>query len=494
VGAAETRLQELIQERTGIEASLETPAFSAFLASRVKALGLAGPHAYAERLVTRPRQDPEWALVIEAVTNGLTHFFRDLDQFDALGHMLAQLRRSSPGRTLQLWSAGCATGEEPYSLAMHCDRLGIPARVLGTDVNRLALDRAARADYRAWSLRHVDAELRARYFEQVQGGDEAQPRFAVRPSIRARVRFELYNLVTEPTPRPDDGAPGWDAIFCRNVLIYYARETVERIARKLVRSLSPEGALFLGASESLRGLDIPLHIDTLMGRALVRPWRGAPQPSPARSTPAQVVSPPVIKEPAAPPPVEPAPSASALEDAGVGAAGTTAPTSFLEARDELIGCVAENDLAGAAQLMRQVTERSERDALAWLSRGHLALVEHRFDQAERCYLRVATLDPLLAEVHFFLGLLEHKRARFDSASAHLQKALFLEPEFWAAAFLLGSCAQRLGQEETRRREYRRVAELIRARRLDLPLVSQPSLHARFIPAPDQVLRLCEKES
>jgi chemotaxis protein methyltransferase CheR len=185
--------------------------------------------------------DPAATLgLVEAAVVGETYFFRHPEHFQALRDEL--LARTPPGRPVAIWSAGCATGEEPYSLAMallDAGRAGSGDLVLATDVSGRSLAVAREGVYGEWSLRRLDPRVRARHFEPRAG------RLAVRDAPRALVRFEKRNLVKDPAP------PGaFDAVFCRNVLIYFQPRVVAEVTAKLAAAVRPGGLLVLGPVET----------------------------------------------------------------------------------------------------------------------------------------------------------------------------------------------------------------------------------------------------
>jgi chemotaxis protein methyltransferase CheR len=158
------------------------------------------------------------ALVENAVV-GETYFFRHPEQFEALRRVL--LDRAPLDRPLSIWSAGCATGEEPYTIAMallDAGRAGCDDRILATDVSARALQAAAAALYGPWSLRRIEPALRARHFEG------RAPRETVVRAVRERVRLLRHNLVRDPVP-----VAGADLVVCRNVLIYFRPPAAERV-------------------------------------------------------------------------------------------------------------------------------------------------------------------------------------------------------------------------------------------------------------------------
>ena len=192
------------------------------------------------------------ALALE-LTIGETYFFRHAHHFDFLRETLRRLARGrAPGDPIRLWSAGCSSGEEAYSMAIAAlEALGPAAEttvdIRGTDVNAECLARARAATYGAWSFRGVDPAVRARWFAD----DGGQLRVVAAP--RAMVRFTSRNLLDGPPfASPEDPwSQGIDVIFCRNVLIYFEQEAIDRVTERFARALAVGGLLMPGPSDPL---------------------------------------------------------------------------------------------------------------------------------------------------------------------------------------------------------------------------------------------------
>lgn len=198
------------------------------------------------RVRYHPDRERERAALISQLTNNESYFFRESGQLDLLrDDVLPELRREVRGRPIRLLSAGCAAGEEAYTLAILArETLGpnAPLEVTGLDVDAAALERAREGVYRTHAFRGIDDRLRARYF------DGERERWRLAPEIRAAARFRQGNLVD---PVWSEALPAQDVVFCRNVLIYFGDEAVRRAVEQLYRVLRPGGYLFLGHAESL---------------------------------------------------------------------------------------------------------------------------------------------------------------------------------------------------------------------------------------------------
>jgi chemotaxis protein methyltransferase CheR len=222
------------------------------LVERLEALGLQGFDEYVRYLRQHTRGVSELELAVELLTTNETYFFRELPQLRAFEHrVLPQLRELGEVRkSLAIWSAGCSTGEEVYTLAIliAASELfgGFTVRVLGSDISRRVLQVARKAVYRDSSFRAMPSQY-ARHF--VQEGDG----MAVAPAVRAVCQFAHLNL-TDDARAVLIGRV--DTIFCRNVLIYLDLETRQKVVRMFYERLHPGGFLMLGHSESL------LHMQT----------------------------------------------------------------------------------------------------------------------------------------------------------------------------------------------------------------------------------------
>jgi chemotaxis protein methyltransferase CheR len=231
------------------------PARRVFAEAAIRrALGLARERSLASYL-QRLRAEPVLlrALIAE-VTVGETYFFRDAVQFDMIRTtVLPDIVQRRSGVPLRVWSAGCSTGEEAYSLAILLHECGLAggALVLGTDVSNAAIEVARRGVYGPWSFRHGVDGLRDRCFARTG------KRWAIAPAHR-RVAFVVHNLM-QPAPPSIMADGGFDLIVCRNVMLYFDRETVERAARLLASALAPGGWLVMSPTDPPLPNDIGLE-------------------------------------------------------------------------------------------------------------------------------------------------------------------------------------------------------------------------------------------
>ena len=255
------RLGQFIQLRSGIKMPAgKKTMLEARLRRRVLASGKTSLAGYCRYLFEEGGLDEEETNLIDAVTTNKTDFFREGEHFrflaeNAVPSLLAQrseLRRSP----LKVWSAACSIGAEPYTLAMVLSELGDTIRdftILATDICSEVLKTAVRGVYPASMAAPIPPELRRRYL--LRSRESAADSVRVVPDLRRRVQFGRLNLIAPPYGADTN----MHAIFCRNALIYFDKATQFKVARELCRHLQPGGYLFVGHSETLTGLDLPLE-------------------------------------------------------------------------------------------------------------------------------------------------------------------------------------------------------------------------------------------
>jgi len=253
------RFAEFITSELGIKMpdSKLTMVHSRLL-RRVRELQLKSVEQYSEYFFTSANAE-ERDHFINAITTNKTDFFREAEHFDFLTRVVLPSfsRAARPGSRLTVWSAGCSSGEEPYTLAMVLSEYalaqpGFDYAILGTDISTRVLDLARAAIYHESQTATVPSELRRKYLWQ--GREKSRCLVRVVPELRRKVTFHRLNFMDENYGIRDM----FDVVFFRNVLIYFDKPTQEAVINKICRNLVPGGYFFAGHSESLAGLDTDL--------------------------------------------------------------------------------------------------------------------------------------------------------------------------------------------------------------------------------------------
>lgn len=254
-------LRDLIRDRLGVWFEEDKrDMLAAKLADRVAGLGLRSFLDYYYLLKYGPGSEDEWPRLTDSLSVQETYFWREFDQVRALVEVLVPQHVAAGRGPVRVWSAACATGEEPLTIAMALTEAGWYGRadveVWASDVSPAALEKAARGVYRERSFRALPPALRAKYFTPTDGG------WRVDPTLQARVRYARANLLEPGETAVLAAAP---FIFCRNVFIYFAPATVVQVVARTADRMPRPGYLFVGASESLLRAHTVLELDEIGG-------------------------------------------------------------------------------------------------------------------------------------------------------------------------------------------------------------------------------------
>ncbi|MGA7635117.1 MAG: protein-glutamate O-methyltransferase [Terriglobales bacterium] len=257
------KFQKLIYAETGIWlGSAKTALLCGRLFRRLRALQMDSLESYYE-CVSAPEAEEERARMIDAITTNETRFFREPKQFDFLAqkvlpHWQREAESGLRPRRLRIWSAGCSSGEEPYTIAMllagHLPaEAGWDVRILATDISNRVLEKATKGVYPINRLSELPPDLLHAFM--LRGVAERQGEMKVKVEIQQMITFQRLNL-----DRESDLVEGpFDAIFCRNVLIYFDAASKHRVITNLYGRLSPSGLLFVGHAENLSSMSLPLR-------------------------------------------------------------------------------------------------------------------------------------------------------------------------------------------------------------------------------------------
>ncbi len=223
------------------------------IAKRIKILGLPGYDAYVEYLMDKKHRDTEIPDLVNVCTTNVTHFFRENHHFEVLKEQLKTLLQQNPNKKIRIWSAGCSSGQEPYSMAMTVldvrKETGMRGniRILATDIDTTILARARQGIYGEDSLKGVSPEYRQKYLTIEPGSGGAK--YRVNEDVRDLVSFNHLNLNMPLWPMKGP----FQAVFCRNVLIYFDRDKQRTYVNKMAQLMEPGALLYLGHSEHYAG-------------------------------------------------------------------------------------------------------------------------------------------------------------------------------------------------------------------------------------------------
>lgn len=263
--------RELIHRETGITMRESKKVLvTNRVRRRLAALRLPSYEAYYDMLTSaRAGAAGEMAHFIDAVSTNETYFFRGDSHFDAMRSLVLP-ELFSRKQSLRIWSAGCSTGEEPYTLAMvilECakGKWNGEISITATDINTSVIGRAREGTYAGRTLQRVPREILERYFEPLDAGA-----WRVIEPVRRRVSFSVHNMLVEQPP-----GQGFEIIFCRNVMIYFDRETQARLVDgSFASAISKDGYLFIGHAESLIGKSARFRYAQILRSPIYRPMTG----------------------------------------------------------------------------------------------------------------------------------------------------------------------------------------------------------------------------
>jgi chemotaxis protein methyltransferase CheR len=395
------------------------------------------------------------------VTIGETYFFRESAQFDLLRKSIvpAFRARHPAERAFRVWSAGCSTGEEAYSIAITLREIGMPGYVVGTDISRTRLAAARRGQFRKWSFRGVPDPVIERHFTKV--GET----FVLGPDIIRTVEFRYLNLAADAFPAMSSGVWGMDLILCRNVLIYFDKVTIVRVAKALLATLADDGWLVLGASDPPLGEIVRCEVMQTRNGVAYRQYRSsgarpihAPVPAPLPPEPIIVSSPLEIDDPPEVSlPVAAKVDVPLLREIEPGAAGESAVMDAYRDRnyDKVVAIMAQRILDGNATEADLVTHVR---ALANL--GHLEAA------GQAC---MAALDQHRqnAQLHYMHSVLMAESGLFAESARAAKRALYLDRSMVVAHLALGTTLARWGTDVAgARRSFATAERLLSAMRPD----------------------------
>lgn len=439
---------QLVAARTGVRiASLGDRRFQHQLRERVTARADGNSAAYLALLGTgTPESRREWDHLVPLITNAETFFFRDRGQFTLLKEKILPelIERGRARRSLRVWSAGCSTGEEPYSLAILLDEL-LPLRddwdlwILGTDLNPASLERAREGRYGRWSFRLVPPDLLAKYFRP--DGDQ----WELDPRIRRMVTFRFGNLAEDFAGCGPADRFRWDLILCRNVFLYFDEPRIAAVMAQFRDLLRPDGYLMTGHNEAYplaaEGLAVRSFSDSALFQRQDEPERprGLTPPPPARPSRHQAAHP------------------AAMRPAPPGNKDRAAAPDLSEARALLRRGLADEATAAAERILARHPHHLE--ALRLMAQACANAGRHQ--EAARYCRRVLARHYADVPAHFLLAKIAEEQGDLERAQAALEKTLYLDPSFIPAHLELAFLHDQAGRRTLARNQFQAAADLLK---------------------------------
>ena len=395
-------------------------------------------------------QDPKSSVahferLVNAITISETYFFRDAGQIDALhSHVIPQLvKRRRTLRTLRIWSAGCSSGEEPYSIAMLLREL-LPdvddwsITILGTDINTEAVDRARQAVYSEWAFREERAKRwRSRYFNR-RGN-----RYDLSPAVQRMVTLGQFNLVEGNYPSYESNTTLMDLILCRNVMIYFTEDVSRSIVDRFYNCLTYGGWLVVGHAEHSLTIYRRFQVHNFANAILYQRTEDVQPPIqdpewlelPAATETVEFVYTPHVAAPKdqvalVPTPIEPQPEPEPdpkdereLEHVYIHALGRLGHVDPLERARELLSYGQSEE---ARQLLQGLYDTGSRDAAICALMGQANANLGDWDAAERWCHRAIHLDKLALEAYYILALVLQHLEQFSQAIEMMKKVIYID--------------------------------------------------------------------
>jgi len=459
------RLRDLITSYSGLGESLQgDQALERAVAQRLQAHNLDTLADYWSFIERKP--NGEMNSLVQLLTNKETFFFREMHQFEVLRDRIlpelmsarrlrTHLRHETAARSpVRLWSAGCATGEEPYSLAItliefEAQHGPLEAEVIATDIDADALEIARRGSYGERAVRLVPAAWRQRYFA-FDGRT-----YRISPEVARRVSFRVHNLAEDCCP---PGMSDLDVIFCRNVTIYFDAPARERLNARLADSLREGGYLFVASSETMGHNQGRLELLSLGRTFLFRKGRSSGQQMLAASAAAPLVRPLTLlddlDQPAPRPPAQPSiPEPSRREPAFP---PPTAASILARAQ----AAFRLQDYAAALRELDRLPAGPPLELEACSLRAAVLVQTEHLDEAEETCQVLLAHDPWHVDAHFLMGMVLFYKLQPRQAIQALKTAVYLQPEYQAAHFYLAEAYNSLGLSDQARREYKNTINIL----------------------------------
>ncbi len=432
------------------------------LLRRIQALRMESLPAYFNYLTATLDNFDEGNKLLGLLTVGETSFFRYRSHREALLHFVIPrliAQNKSHGK-LRIWSAGCSTGEEPYSLAILLlenfpELVGWDIQILATDINKRSLRQAREGVYGERSLRTMESSLRERYFQKVD------KHFLLSPQVRHMVRFDYLNLQTCNLPEERHINRDIDLLFCRNVLIYFELETIRRLVAKFSQILNPQGFLFMGHSETMQNVSDQFQRHHQNNAFFYQKKESSKTKSVlTRGLSGKAGS----TETTTPPPVKVQVKSTEAPKVPGDTASVLVPKVTRRTPEQLyaeaMAAFEREKFAASALLFDELLGQQPANAKALVGKGLLLANQGKYSDARISCARAIKEDDLLAEAYLLRGLILDMEGLLERALVEYQKVLWLEPAFVMAHYLSARAHDRLADTDKKRRSLRNTVRAL----------------------------------
>lgn len=421
------------------------------LEKRMATLRIKSYNDYYDYLTESIDRRHELQKLLQLLTVGESFFFRQQSHFAAMINKVLPDIIKTGGAKIRLWSAGCSTGEEPYSIAMAVmeavpDWKKRDIRILATDINNHSLMRAVEGGYNSWKIRVTEKKYLDKYFNRI--GEN----YVVKDEVKTLVDFTHQDLLAVHSSSDQLMTACFDAIFCRNVMIYFTRETTRKVVDSFASVLKPGGNLFLGHSETL------LQLSTKFERQLHNGgyfYQKRVEQQPASDRVCSIASLAANTENL------PMPARTGSEQQPASFSVCAEKCFNLEATyKEAIARKHEKNYVLAKNLFRQILDRIPDHKDAILGEAMILVYSGHFDEAlERCN-RALQIDDLLPGAYFLRGFVYDQTDRKTEAIDEYRKAILLEMDFVMPQYQLGKLYSRCGQYNFSKRALKNSLKLL----------------------------------
>ena len=414
---------------------------------------------FIEWLLSSSPTQKQIEILASHLTVGETYFFRERRAFEILEQSilpgLIDARRRT-GKRLRFWSAGCSTGEEPYSIAILLDKLIPDLRdwnitILATDINTTALRKADEGIYSDWSFRDTPPFFKDKYFERVNGN-----RYLLPSDIRKMVTFSYLNLSEDVYPALQTNTNAMDVIFCRNVLMYFAPEHVKRAAERFYRSLVDGGCLIVSPVETSQIHYASFATVRIQDSTFYK--KDTRKIKPERLI-AQYVEKGIVPYPLPPQKVKRTKSEKTSHAAPYSAPGKPKQSVLTPLEDATI-LYQKGFYSEAEERLRVLMSNGSSSQEMLVLFTKILANQGKLEDAFHWCEKAVSADKCNPHLHYLLAVILEEQKKVEAARASLKKALYLDPDFVLAHFALANLSLRLGKIAEARKHFGNTTEIL----------------------------------